>query len=50
VGAQLARWRPGQILSSRSFFEVVSSLSAEHGALLHPLGRRRTAEGKEVDV
>src|SRR5512144_364638 len=51
VGAQLASVAtPGQILSSRSFFEVVSSLSAEHKALLHPLGRRRTPEGKEVDV
>ena len=49
VGAQLASVAtPGQILSSRSFFEVVSSLSAEHKALLHPLGRRRTAEGKEA--
>ncbi|HZX40830.1 MAG TPA: hypothetical protein VFE93_03260, partial [Myxococcaceae bacterium] len=51
VGSQLASVAmPGQILASRSFFEVVSSLSAEHRALLHPLGRRRTAEGKEVDV
>src|SRR5215813_7400408 len=51
VGAQLASVAtPGQIVASRSFFEVVSSLSAEHKALLHPLGRRRTAEGKEVDV
>src|SRR5262249_34177929 len=51
VGAQLASVAaPGQILASRSFYEVVSSLSAEHKALLHPLGRRRTAEGKEVDV
>jgi len=51
VGAQLASVATaGQILSSRSFFEVVSSLSAEHKGLLHPLGRRRTAEGKELDV
>ena len=51
VGAQLASVAtPGQIVASRSFFEVVSSLSAEHRALLHPLGRRRTAEGREVDV
>ncbi|HET9037246.1 MAG TPA: hypothetical protein VFN45_13610, partial [Myxococcaceae bacterium] len=51
VGAQLAGVAaPGQILASRSFYEVVSSLSAEHKALLHPVGRRRTAEGKEVDV
>jgi hypothetical protein len=51
VGSQLASVAtPGQIVASRSFFEVVSSLSAEHKALLHPLGRRRTAEGKEVDV
>ena len=51
VASQLASVAaPGQILSSRSFFEVVSSLSAEHRSLLHPLGRRRTAEGKEIDV
>src|SRR5690349_10537522 len=51
VGAQLASVATaGQILASRSFFEVLSSLSAEHKALLHPLGRRRTAEGKEIDA
>ncbi|MGZ6079887.1 MAG: hypothetical protein ACXWK4_03670 [Myxococcaceae bacterium] len=51
VGAQLASvGTPGQIVSSRSFFEVVSSLSAEHRGLLHPLGRKRTADGKELDV
>src|SRR5262249_42685127 len=51
VAAQLASVATaGQILSSRSFFEVLSSLSAEHKALLHPLGRRKTPEGREVDV
>ena len=51
VAAQLASVAAaGQILASRSFFEVMSSLSAEHKALLHPLGRRRTAEGRELDV
>jgi class 3 adenylate cyclase len=40
VGAQLAGVAaPGQILASRSFYEVVSSLSVEHKALLHPVGR-----------
>ncbi|HZJ53947.1 MAG TPA: hypothetical protein VFD38_07385, partial [Myxococcaceae bacterium] len=51
VGGQLAAVAtPGQILASRSFYEVVSSLSAEHRALLHPIGRRRTSDGKEVDL
>jgi len=51
VGAQLASvGAPGQIIASRSFFEVASSLSAEHRGLLHPLGRKRTADGKELDV
>src|SRR5262249_42519319 len=51
VAAQLASVATaGQILSSRSFFEVVSALSPEHRALVHPLGRRRTPEGRELDV
>src|SRR5262249_61624063 len=40
----------GQIVTSRSFYEVISSLSAEHRALLRGLGKRRTADGREVDV
>jgi hypothetical protein len=41
---------PGQILTSRSFFEVVSSMSVDHRALLRALGRRRTQDGRELDV
>jgi hypothetical protein len=41
---------PGQILTSRSFFEVVSSMSLDHRALLRALGRRRTHDGRELDV
>jgi hypothetical protein len=41
---------PGQILTSRSFFEVVSSMSVDHRALLRALGRRRTHDGRELDV
>src|SRR4029079_4338949 len=51
VGAPLASVATaGQILSSRSFFEVVSSLSAEHKGLLPPLGRRGTGGGKALAV
>ena len=49
VGAQLASVAaPGGVrdLPSRSFYEVVSSLSSEHRGLLHPLGRKRTARGQ----
>lgn len=51
VAAQLASVAaPGQILTSRSFFEVVSSMSLDHRALLRALGRRRTHDGRELDV
>lgn len=40
----------GQIVTSRSFYEVVSSLSAEHRALLRGLGKRRTPDGREIEV
>ena len=51
VAAQLASVAAaGQIVASRSFYEVLSSLSAEHRALLRGLGKRRTADGREVDA
>jgi hypothetical protein len=51
VAAQLASVAAaGQIVASRSFYEVLSSLSAEHRALLRGLGKRRTADGRELDV
>src|SRR5262249_14398865 len=40
----------GQIVTSRSFYEVISSLSAEHRALLRGLGKRRTPDNREIDV
>jgi hypothetical protein len=41
---------PSQILASRSFFELVSSLSDEYRELFHHHGPRRLAGARDVDL